>query len=390
MTTSSSTFQAIVVGGGLVGKAAALALSQAGMRVGLLAPPATPLAADQPFDKRVYALSSSSQALLERLRVWQALDTSRIGPVFDMRVLGDALAEVHFTAFQATVPQLAWITESNLIETALDAALRFQPQLQWQHARAQALDVAKERATLTLDDGKQWTAPLVVGADGAHSWVRSQMGAKVRRREYGQMGVVANFKISKPHAETAWQWFRDGEIIALLPMPGPYVSLVWSARTEHAHALVENGGEKLAAEMERFAGASHGIFDCVTEPLGFPLALQNVDHLIGPRVALIGDAAHLIHPLAGQGVNLGLRDVASLAEVLRGKETFRDFGDPILLRRYQRSRREDIASLTLATDGLQRLFAMPGAFAKGLRNMGMSVVGSQPLIKRWLVAHALG
>ncbi|WP_347555192.1 UbiH/UbiF family hydroxylase [Robbsia sp. KACC 23696] len=390
----SAPHHAIVVGGGLVGKAAALALSQAGMRVALLAPQATPLPPGQPFDQRVYALSASSQALLARLRVWQALDPARLGPVADMRVLGDATGKLHFSAFQAAVPQLAHIVESLQVETALDAALRFQPQLNWLNARAQGLSIdaaAPDRpAVLTLDDGRTLEAELIVGADGAHSWVRSQIDATVDRRDYAQTGVVANFRISEPHAETAWQWFRDGEIIALLPMAGPYVSLVWSATSEHAQRLVAQGGDALAAELERIAGATHGTFECVTPPAGFPLALQRVDRLIAPRVALVGDAAHLIHPLAGQGVNLGLRDVAALTDVLREKETFRDLGDRVLLRRYERSRSEDIASLTLATDGLQRLFALPGTVAQGIRNAGMSLVSAQPFVKRWLVEHALG
>ncbi|WP_320534800.1 UbiH/UbiF family hydroxylase [Robbsia andropogonis] len=385
---------AIVVGGGLVGKAAALALSQSGLRVALLAPQAAPLPADQPFDQRVYALSASSQALFERLRVWQALDPERLGPVSDMRVLGDGTGALHFSAFQAAVPQLAHIVESLQVENALDAALRFQPQLTWLNARAQGLQIDPVRsdkpALLTLDDGRTLEAELIVGADGAHSWVRAQIGASVERRDYAQTGVVANFRISLPHAETAWQWFRDGEIIALLPMAGPYVSLVWSAETDHAQRLVAQGGDVLAAELERLAGATHGTFECVTSPVGFPLALQRVDKLIAPRVALVGDAAHLIHPLAGQGVNLGLRDVAALTDVLREKETFRDLGDRVLLRRYERARREDIASLTLATDGLHRLFALPGTVAQGLRNVGMSLVSAQPFVKRWLVEHALG
>lgn len=222
MNQSSSPFHAVVVGGGLVGKSAALAMSQAGMRVGLLAPPAASLPADQLFDQRVYALSASSQALMERMRVWQALDAAKISPVYDMQVRGDAFAKIHFSAFQAAVPQLAWIAESRLIEAALDVALRFQPHLDWQHARAQGIeiddgsgsgtrDAKSPLARLTLDDGRRMQTELVVGADGAHSWVRSQMGAEVKRRAYGQTGVVANFKISKPHAETAWQWFRDGE-----------------------------------------------------------------------------------------------------------------------------------------------------------------------------------
>ncbi|KWB82247.1 ubiquinone biosynthesis protein [Burkholderia ubonensis] len=388
--TAHHIFDVAVVGGGLVGKTAALALTQSGYKTALLAQPATPRPADLAFDTRIYALSSSSQALLERLRVWQALDHTRLAPVYDMRVYGDAHAELHFSAYQASVPQLAWIVESSLIETSLDAALRFQPNLTWFDARAQGFDVRDDAAVLTLSSGQVLEADLVVGADGAHSWVRSQMGSKVERRDYRQTGVVANFKASLPHRETAYQWFRDGEIVALLPLPDGHVSLVWSAHTAHADQLLALDPAQLAAEVERVSHGQVGTLECVTPAAGFPLALQTVDKLIAPRVALVGDAAHLIHPLAGQGMNLGLRDVAALADAIAGKESFRNLGDTVLLRRYERSRREDIRALMIATDGLQRLFAAPGPFAKAVRNAGMAFVGAQPLVKRWLVSAALG
>ncbi|AJY11893.1 ubiquinone biosynthesis hydroxylase, UbiH/UbiF/VisC/COQ6 family protein [Burkholderia dolosa AU0158] len=388
--TAHHTFNVAVVGGGLVGKTAALALTQSGYKTALLAQPATPRPADLPFDTRVYALSSSSQALLERLRVWQALDPRRLAPVYDMRVYGDAHAELHFSAYQASVPQLAWIAESSLIETSLDTALRFQPNLTWFDARAQGFDVRDDAATLTLSSGQVLDADLIVGADGAHSWVRSQMGARIERRDYRQTGVVANFKASLPHRETAYQWFRDGEIVALLPLPDGHVSLVWSAHTAHADELLALDPARLAAEVERVSHGQLGALECVTPAAGFPLALQTVDKLIAPRVALVGDAAHLIHPLAGQGMNLGLRDVAALADAIANKESFRNLGDTVLLRRYERSRREDIRALMVATDGLQRLFAVPGSLAKAVRNAGMAFVGAQPLVKRWLVSAALG
>ncbi|MGP8444114.1 UbiH/UbiF family hydroxylase [Burkholderia vietnamiensis] len=388
--TAHHTFDVAVVGGGLVGKTAALALTQSGYKTALLAQPATPRPADLAFDTRIYALSSSSQALLERLRVWQALDHGRLAPVYDMRVYGDAHAELHFSAYQASVPQLAWIVESSLIETSLDAALRFQPNLTWFDARAQGFDVRDDAAVLTLSSGHVVEADLVVGADGAHSWVRSQMGAKVARRDYRQTGVVANFKASLPHRETAYQWFHEGEIIALLPLPDGHVSLVWSAQTAHADQLLALDPAQLAAEVERVSHGQVGTLECVTPAAGFPLALQTVDKLIAPRVALVGDAAHLIHPLAGQGMNLGLRDVASLADAIASKESFRNLGDTVLLRRYERARREDIRALMVATDGLQRLFSVPGPLAKAVRNAGMAFVGAQPLVKRWLVSAALG
>ncbi|WP_176100864.1 UbiH/UbiF family hydroxylase [Burkholderia cepacia] len=388
--TAHHSFDVAVVGGGLVGKTAALALTQSGYKTALLAQPAAPRPADLVFDTRVYALSSSSQALLERLRVWQALDHGRLAPVYDMRVYGDAHAELHFSAYQASVPQLAWIAESSLVEASLDAALRFQPNLTWFEARAQGFDVHDDAAVLTLSSGQVLEADLVVGADGAHSWVRSQMGAKVERRDYRQTGVVANFKASLPHRETAYQWFHEGEIVALLPLPDGHVSLVWSAHTAHADELLALDPAQLAAEVERVTHGQVGTLDCVTPAAGFPLALQTVDKLIAPRVALVGDAAHLIHPLAGQGMNLGLRDVAALADAIAGKESFRNLGDTVLLRRYERSRREDIRALMVATDGLQRLFAVPGSLAKAVRNAGMAFVGAQPLVKRWLVSAALG
>lgn len=388
--TAHHTFDVAVVGGGLVGKTAALALTQSGYKTALLAQAATPRPANLAFDTRVYALSSSSQALLERLRVWQALDHGRLAPVYDMRVYGDAQAELHFSAYQASVPQLAWIAESSMIETSLDAALRFQPNLTWFDARAQGLDVRDEAAMLTLSSGQVLEASLIVGADGAHSWVRSQMGAKVERRDYRQTGVVANFKASLPHRETAYQWFHEGEVVALLPLPDGHVSLVWSAHTAHADDLLAYDPARLAAEVERVSHGKVGSLECVTPAAGFPLALQTVDKLIAPRVVLVGDAAHLIHPLAGQGMNLGLRDVAALADAIAHKESFRDLGDTVLLRRYERSCREDIRALMVATDGLQRLFAVPGSFAKAVRNAGMAFVGAQPLVKRLLVSAALG
>jgi 2-polyprenylphenol 6-hydroxylase len=390
MTSHTQSFHVVVVGGGLVGKTAALALTQSGLTVALLASQVAPLAAGSAFDSRIYALSSSSQALLERLRVWQALDRAKLGPVYDMRVFGDAFAELHFSAFQAAVPQLAWIVESHLIEQSLDAALRFQPNLTWFDSRAQGMAIRDDSAHLTLASGESLDAELVVGADGAHSWVRAQIGAKMDRRDYRQTGVVANFKCEKPHGETAYQWFRNGEIIALLPLPNDHVSLVWSARTEHADALLQLDPARLAAEVEQATQNLLGTLECVTPAQGFPLALQTVDRLIAPRVALVGDAAHLIHPLAGQGMNLGLRDVAALIEAVAKKESFRSAGDPVLLRRYERARREDIHKLMAATDGLQRLFAMPGTLARAMRNTGMALVGAQPLVKRWLVSAALG
>jgi ubiquinone biosynthesis UbiH/UbiF/VisC/COQ6 family hydroxylase len=408
-----------VVGGGIVGKACALLLAQQGLHVALVAPRppvgAVPQGPDS-WDSRIYAFSASSQALLERLRVWEALDPARIQPVRDMRVCGDVTAaetdpspdgDLHFSAYAAAVPQLAWILESSHVERTLDTALRFQHQLQWFDDTAAAFTRDDDGAVLTLAGGTRLRAALAIGADGKNSWLREQCHIPVSTRRYRQLGVVANFRCELAHQETAWQWFlgapeklmadeepANGEILAMLPLPGNHVSMVWSADEAHARELLALSPEALAATVMQAAGGAVarrlGQLRCVTPAQGFPLVLQRAETFVQPHVALVGDAAHVVHPLAGQGMNLGLRDVAELGRVLAGKEAFRQEGDLRLLRRYERARATDLLSLTAATDGLHRLFSLPGTAARLVRNTGMRAVGRQSLLKRFLIGHALG
>ncbi|KWR88578.1 UbiH/UbiF family hydroxylase [Cupriavidus sp. IDO] len=416
---NSSAFQIAVVGGGIVGKACALLLAQQGMDVALVAP--KPPRGRQPagpddWDSRIYAFSASSQALLERMRVWEALDPARIQPVRDMRVCGDVSAaetspsldgDLHFSAYAAAVPQLAWIIESGHVERALDTALSFQHQVNWHDDTAASFERDGEGATLTLASGAKVRAACVVGADGARSWLRQQCHIGVTTRKYRQLGVVANYECERPHHETAWQWFlgapeklmadeepANGEILAILPLPGNRLSMVWSADEAHARDLLALSPEALAATVMQAAagavGSQFGALRCVTPAQGFPLVLQRAEQFVQPHVALVGDAAHVVHPLAGQGMNLGLRDVAELGSVLAAKEPFRGEGDLRLLRRYERARASDLLSLTAATDGLHRLFSLPGSVARVVRNTGIRAVGSQSLLKRFLIEKALG
>ncbi|CAG2159685.1 UbiH/UbiF family hydroxylase [Cupriavidus numazuensis] len=416
---NSSAFQIAVVGGGIVGKSCALLLAQQGMSVALVAPrPARgrPPAGPDDWDSRIYAFSASSQALLERMRVWEALDPSRIQPVRDMRVFGDVSAaetspsldgDLHFSAYAAAVPQLAWIVESGLVERALDTALGFQHQVQWHDDTAAGFERDADGATLTLSGGTKIRAACVVGADGARSWVRQQCHIGVTTRRYRQLGVVANFECERPHHDTAWQWFlgapeklmadeepANGEILAMLPLPGSRMSMVWSADEAHAHELLALSPEALAATVMQAAagavGSQFGTLRCVTPAQGFPLVLQRAEQFVQPHLALVGDAAHVVHPLAGQGMNLGLRDVAELGKVMAAKESFRSEGDLRLLRRYERARATDLLSLTAATDGLHRLFSLPGSAARVVRNTGIRTVGRQSLLKRILIERALG
>src|SRR5690606_34231094 len=202
-------------------------------------------------------------------------------------------------------------------------------------------------------DGSELSARLVVAADGADSRVREAAGIDAARKDYGQLGVVANFSCARPHRNIARQWFMRESVLALLPLPGERVSMVWSIEEARARALMDLSPSGLAAAVSDATHEAVGRLEPLTPPAAFPLRLQRVERLVRARVALVGDAAHNIHPLAGQGVNLGFRDAGALAAVLAGRGPHQDCGDRALLRRYERARREDVVLMQGVTDGLQ-------------------------------------
>jgi ubiquinone biosynthesis UbiH/UbiF/VisC/COQ6 family hydroxylase len=218
--------------------------------------------------------------------------------------------------------------------------------------------------------------------------VRKQAGIAVTTRPYRQTGVVANFQSEKSHNGIAHQWFRREGVLAFLPLPGNRVSMVWSCNDEVARRLLDLPAAALEAEACQASNGALGDLTIITPAAGFPLQLQRAARLIGPRVALIGDAAHNVHPLAGQGVNLGFRDARELARVLRERGAQDDCGDRILLRRYERARREDILAFACATDGLQRLFA--STYLGALRNFGLRATNALSPLKNFLVWQAVG
>ena len=386
-------FDAAVVGAGVAGLATALGLAQQGLKVALVGPrprvhQPSPAA---PYDARIYALAPGSAALLERLGVWGRVDADRVCPVERMRVFGDAGDELTFDAYAATVERLATIVEESELARVLDAACDYQPAIARVEAAFQALDVQSPgTAELQLADGRRVSAALLVGADGANSAVRAAAGISADVKAYRQTALVANFECERPHLNTAWQWFTDEGIVALLPMPGNRVSLVWSAPEALARELQALDAAAFAVRVT--ARARH-VLGSLT-PLGgahaFPLRLLTVRRLIGPSLALVGDAAHVVHPLAGQGLNLGLQDVDALLKVVGEREPFRSCGDPVVLRRYERSRAESIGLMRFATDGLARLFAVDDPLVRGARNAGMAVVDRLGPLKSRLIRQALG
>lgn len=380
-----------IVGGGLVGACLALALQRAGLDVVLIEPqpPQAPSVAGT-WDSRIYAISPGNAAFLESLEVWPRLDAQRVQRVEAMVICGDTPdGRLEFSAYEAGLRELAWIVEGNALLPALRAAIADTGQVHMiSSAQASSLQIDADAAQVTLADGEQVQAQLVIGTDGGDSWVRRAAGITARVSDYRQLGVVANFETEKNHGGSAFQWFRADGVLALLPLPGKRVSMVWSAAEDHAQTLLAMDAPALADVVAIASGGVVGGLRLVTPAAGFPLRLAHIDNLVAPRIALAGDAAHHVHPLAGQGVNLGFRDVRELATVLAGRAPRQDCGDLSLLRRYARARREDIATMELGTDVLQKLFAAQSVWLSGARNSGMGVVNRLPFLKNLLIRHA--
>jgi ubiquinone biosynthesis UbiH/UbiF/VisC/COQ6 family hydroxylase len=230
----------------------------------------------------------------------------------------------------------------------------------------------------------------MVAADGADSWLRGQTGIAAQTIPYGQTAVVANFACEQAHQGTAFQWFRHDGVLAMLPLPGNRMSMVWSIDHRSAENLMSMAPAQLCARVVEATGAAVGVLDLINPPAAFPLRLMKVDRMVAHRIALVGDAAHNVHPLAGQGVNLGFQDARELADVLRDRGACGDVGEYRLLRRYELARREDLLAMTLVTDGLQRLFASDSASLSWLRNRGLSLLERVAPLKNLLARHALG
>ncbi|NOT16644.1 MAG: UbiH/UbiF family hydroxylase [Sulfuriferula sp.] len=384
---STTQFDIIVIGAGIVGAAFAVAMRDSHLRIAVIEPhPPAPPSAE--WDTRIYAISPGSQDFLRDMGVWQQLDSHRIQPVYAMDIHGDDAARLQFDAYQAGVPQLASIMESSPLQYALWQTLQTQENTQLINAACTDLRWSTTGGQVTLADGKVLTASLIVGADGNKSWVREQAGIHAKRSDYAQSGVVANFTVARDHQGTARQWFNESGVLAWLPLPNQHISMVWSTDAAHTAALMAATPEQLAAQVAQAGGHALGELRQIGRTAAFPLSINRVDKLVQSGLALIGDAAHGVHPLAGQGVNLGLRDARELARTLtqRGKAPC---GDVLLLQRYQRARQTDIVAMQTMTDGLHHLFRHSHPVLAKLRNAGMNFTNQITPLKSWLMRQAL-
>jgi 2-octaprenylphenol hydroxylase len=382
-------FDLIIVGGGLAGASLALALRHTQLRIALIESQVPRRPAD--WDARIYAISPANAAFLDSIGAWKHLDTNRLTPIRCMQIFGDAGGKLDFSAFDTGVSELGWILESSQMACEFWESAKRQSNLTlFCPIRPKMLSFTPDAAHLELVGGELLSAPLLVGADGRDSWVRNAAGLVALNKPYGEKGLVANFSTEKPHRHTAYQWFRDDGVLAYLPLPGNRISIVWSTPDENADELCQLPAEIFCERVAEAGAYRLGALELLTPPAAFPLRLMRVPQTVASRLALVGDAAHGIHPLSGHGINLGFQDAKVLAELLATRQSWHDIGDERFLQRYQRARREETLLMQTTTDNLRRFFRndLPGL--RPLRNLGLNLTNGIPFLKNSLVRYALG
>lgn len=360
-------------GAGVVGRTLALLLARDRLRVGLVREPA-PAEGAAAGDVRAYALNAASRELLERVRAWP--DDEHATAVLAMEVHGDEGGQVRFEAKDSGAPALAWIVDVQALLQRLGEALRYQPLVEWLDAPV--------------------AAPLTVVSEGKHSSTRAEYGVHFEVTPYPQRAIAARVRCERPHGQVARQWFTAGEILAFLPLgtgepdQAGEVAVVWSVDEHRAPGLLALDSAAFEDQLETASHEALGKLTLASERAAWPLQLAQADRWCGPGWVLAGDAAHTVHPLAGQGLNLGLADARELADVVHRREYWRSVGDLRLLRRFERARKADVLAMGLTTDGLQQLFAQRSAPWASLRNWGMTGFDRSGWLKHWVARQAMG
>ena len=393
----------VVVGAGLVGMAAAVACAKLGKKIVLVdsKKPNTQPKSTEPksteakstalkkgWDERIYALTTSTVAWLQALEIWHDVDENRVNDINAMQLWDEQGDKLVLQDSDANLANLGVIIENKNLHNALNQQMSELGVTVITDATCDFLENSEQAIKLHLLDGCCISAKLIVAADGVDSWLRGQVGIIVKIKDFKQTAVVANFLAEKAHQNIARQWFAPHETLALLPLPHKHVSMVWALSTEQAAELLTLSNAALAEKVQVRTHSELGNLNMVGNALSFTLQQQTATQLIAPRMVLVGDAAHQIHPMAGQGMNLGLRDVRQLVDLLTNTHAMQDIGETTFLRKYVRARQADIATMNTLTSGLDALFASNSEILKRAGTWGFKQLNQQAKLKELLIKQA--
>lgn len=388
------SFDVIIIGGGMVGLTLAAALKESDLRIAVIEESELDTALSSLPDIRVSALNRASQSVLENLGAWKGITQRRCSAYTGMKVWEqDSFASIEFSAGQIGQPDLGYIVENRIVQLALMETLSDSENVSlFMPDSCQCLIIGENEAWVTLDSGQSLTAKLVVGADGANSWVREQVDIPMTYWDYGHTAIVANVRTQEPHHRIARQVFTPDGPLAFLPHAEQTMSsIVWSTERNRANKLLSVSEPAFNKALSAEFDMNLGLCEVVGKRMGYPLKMRYARDFVQERVALVGDAAHTVHPLAGQGVNLGLMDAASLAqEILRLWQSGDDIGARMNLRCYERWRKAEAAKMIAAMQGFKDLFEGDNPVKKLLRGFGMTLADQLPGAKHEMMKRALG
>lgn len=378
----------VVVGAGLVGLSAALALHSIGKRVILVDAKQPDFALPNTWDQRIYVLTPGNVQWLQNLGVWGKVNRSRVNPIDAMRLWYDQ-AHLQMNSYDAHLSELGIVVEQQNLMGALGSCLQAAEIATHYGVGCHAIGYDNTNIVLELQDGVCVKAQLLLGADSARSWVRAVLHIATKQHDFDQTALVANFKAEKPHDNVAYQWFGPHQTLALLPLPNHYVSLVWSLSTELAQQKLLSTQSKLADDISAATGHLLGELKPASEVAAFALKQVTASRFIAKRAVLIGDAAHQVHPMAGQGVNLGFHDVIELTRQIQQAHSMLPLGDAQILRRYERARQAEVVGMHGLTRGLDALFALQNSHMQALTQWGFKKVGQYQWLKSRLIERAV-